>query len=146
MNCPTCGSSAPHLHPAVQHEGEVQPCRDAFHLTVTSQNTPERIAEVQALFRKWDLPGHVETVKAALIAATTAYPDGSWGDLMARLDEIRDADYRDGFVGGINAYAYSSGERWAENGVQYVGTSATKRADAVAKVEATYNYSPPSRR
>lgn len=47
-NCPSCGSPAPHRHPAVQHEGEVQPCRDPFHLTVTPENTPERIAETQA--------------------------------------------------------------------------------------------------
>lgn len=50
--CPTCGSPAPHRHPAVQHEGEVQPCRDPFHLTVTPENTPERIAETQALAEK----------------------------------------------------------------------------------------------
>lgn len=29
--CPTCGSPKPHLHPAVQSEGEVQPCSDPFH-------------------------------------------------------------------------------------------------------------------
>lgn len=45
-SCPTCGSPQPHLHPAVQFEGEVQPCLDAFHRTVTPQNTPERIAAV----------------------------------------------------------------------------------------------------
>jgi flavin-dependent thymidylate synthase len=30
-NCPTCGSPSPTLHPAVQHEGEVQPCADPWH-------------------------------------------------------------------------------------------------------------------
>lgn len=54
MGCPTCTSPAPHLHPAIQHEGEVQPCRDEFHLRVTPQNTPERIAEVQALMDRFD--------------------------------------------------------------------------------------------
>jgi hypothetical protein len=29
--CPTCGSKSPELHPAVQHEGEVQICNDEFH-------------------------------------------------------------------------------------------------------------------
>lgn len=50
--CPTCDSPAPHLHPAVQHEGEVEVCRNAFHRTVTSQNTPTRIAEVHAETRE----------------------------------------------------------------------------------------------
>lgn len=49
MRCPTCTSPAPHLHPAVQHEGEVQPCPDEYHKTVTSQNTPERIAGTEKL-------------------------------------------------------------------------------------------------
>lgn len=43
--CPRCQSQQPHLHPALQHEGEVQPCPDPFHRTVTSTNTPERIAK-----------------------------------------------------------------------------------------------------
>lgn len=38
--CPTCDSPAPHLHPAVQCEGEVQPCKDEFHLRPTPQNKP----------------------------------------------------------------------------------------------------------
>ena len=35
--CPTCGSPKPHLHPAVQVDGEVHVCRDEFH----AQHTPE---------------------------------------------------------------------------------------------------------
>ena len=54
-HCPTCDSPSPHLHPAVQHEGEVQPCRDAFHQTVTPENTPEKIAESDERIRSLDV-------------------------------------------------------------------------------------------
>lgn len=33
--CPSCESPAPHLHPAVQHEGEVQLCKDKWHASTT---------------------------------------------------------------------------------------------------------------
>lgn len=137
-NCPTCGSPAPHRHPAVQFEGEVQPCRDGFHLTVTPENTPERIAEAQALYRS----EHLANVGAALVAAKTAYPGGSWGDLEASLKAIRDADYERGFLDGIAAYAYTSSEQWAENGVQYVGTTATTLRQAKEQVRETWNFAP----
>jgi len=45
--CPTCNSPAPHLHPAVQLEGEVQVCRDSFHEIATAQNTVERRSRVR---------------------------------------------------------------------------------------------------
>ncbi len=32
QRCPTCESPDPKLHPAMQWEGEVQPCRDAWHI------------------------------------------------------------------------------------------------------------------
>ena len=44
--CPICDSREPHLHPAVQHEGEVELCVDDFHLTPTYHNRPEFIAAV----------------------------------------------------------------------------------------------------
>jgi hypothetical protein len=47
VGCPTCGSSKPHLHPAVQHGGEVVLCADPFHLTPTPQNLPEYISAVE---------------------------------------------------------------------------------------------------
>lgn len=38
--CPRCGSPQPHLHPAVQFEGEVQPCEHPYHKQKTPQNPP----------------------------------------------------------------------------------------------------------
>lgn len=41
--CPRCNSPQPHLHPAVQVEGEVSICTHGYHLTPTNQNRqPER--------------------------------------------------------------------------------------------------------
>jgi len=51
-NCPRCNSPQPHLHPAAQFEGEVDLCTNAFHLTVTPQNTIERIAKVYGKSRE----------------------------------------------------------------------------------------------
>jgi hypothetical protein len=53
-HCQTCDSPAPHLHPAVQCGGEVQPCRDHYHLRVTPENTPARIAEFVGLLESSD--------------------------------------------------------------------------------------------
>jgi len=39
--CPRCDSPAPHLHPATQHEGEVQVCSHQFHQRITPENKPE---------------------------------------------------------------------------------------------------------
>ena len=37
--CPTCESPEPHLHPAVQHEGEVSICPDAWHSQPTNRTS-----------------------------------------------------------------------------------------------------------
>lgn len=46
--CSRCNSPAPHQHPAVQHEGEVELCTHAFHLTPGGMNRPEYIEAVRA--------------------------------------------------------------------------------------------------
>lgn len=46
--CPTCNSSAPHLHPAAQFEGEVELCVNDFHLRPTLQNRQEFVDAVLA--------------------------------------------------------------------------------------------------
>jgi hypothetical protein len=45
-NCPTCNSPQPKLHPAVQWEGEVQPCADQWH--AASQAPPAGSGEGKA--------------------------------------------------------------------------------------------------
>jgi hypothetical protein len=52
-HCPTCNSPKPNLHPAIQFEGEVSPCIDAFHRRVTAENTEAKIAEMQALLARF---------------------------------------------------------------------------------------------
>jgi hypothetical protein len=45
-NCPSCESPDPVLHPAVQHEGEVQPCSDEWHrLTRPGMEAWSRVAD-----------------------------------------------------------------------------------------------------
>lgn len=45
--CPTCTSTHPGFHPAVQHGGEVEICPDKFHLKQTQLNHPDYIAAVR---------------------------------------------------------------------------------------------------
>lgn len=54
--CPRCDSSAPHLHPAVQYEGEVELCTDDFHLQLTNQNDQRHIDMVLAKRQMKGLP------------------------------------------------------------------------------------------
>lgn len=50
--CPRCGSPSPEQHPAMQFEGEVELCTDAYHLLPTNRNRPEYIKAVRAKLEK----------------------------------------------------------------------------------------------
>lgn len=67
--CPTCDSPAPHLHPSMQFEGEVDPCDNEFHQQVTSLNTPAVIAVVGALQREGGKHGGRADESRALLEA-----------------------------------------------------------------------------
>src|SRR5271163_1092735 len=43
--CQRCGSPKPEMHPAVQHEGEVHLCHDAFHGTHKLAPLAEAVAD-----------------------------------------------------------------------------------------------------
>ena len=81
-----------------------------------------------------------------VVAATSSAKSTSSGKSSATPSWCGPKKIKLGFTDGLGAYAYSSSERWAESGVQYVGTSGTTLAAARAQVEETYNYYPPSRR
>ena len=50
QRCPTCTSPSPELHPAMQHEGEVEICKDAWHgVPPTSDWKPVAEERVKAL-------------------------------------------------------------------------------------------------
>lgn len=44
MNCPRCTSPEPKLHPAMQHEGEVQICTHPFHSDGEPSNDEKSIS------------------------------------------------------------------------------------------------------
>ncbi len=48
--CPTCSSSAPHLHPTTEDGRELW-CHDYFHATITAENTPARVSALAAHLR-----------------------------------------------------------------------------------------------
>lgn len=64
MKCPTCDSSHPHLHPAIQFEGEVETCIDDFHLRVTPENIEEYRSAV-LVKRQSNLPSAIAWRKKA---------------------------------------------------------------------------------
>ncbi len=68
--CPRCDSPQPHLHPAVQFEGEVQPCSHDYHKQETPENTPERIDRTQRFIAS------LATVTALALLALPAAAQG----------------------------------------------------------------------
>lgn len=54
--CLTCDSPSPHLHPAIQYEGEVTVCNNPFHARVT----PENASAGERAFLEWDNSGDRE--------------------------------------------------------------------------------------
>lgn len=47
-NCPKCESPSPRLHPAMQHEGEVQECNHPFHAVADRDRLNKEIADLRA--------------------------------------------------------------------------------------------------
>lgn len=73
MKCKTRGSPAPHTHPALQHEDEVEICADGFHLLPTPEN---RLEYVAAMTLEANL---AELVGRAVAARLT------WGEIIQVL-------------------------------------------------------------
>lgn len=93
--CPTCDSTAPHLHPAVQNEGEVQPCRDAFHERVTPQNTPEQIAAEHPDVGWYEAQARVALGEEILRRARRGAKTVEFSELTSWFDAIEKARERD---------------------------------------------------
>lgn len=84
--CPACDSPAPHLHPAVQFEGEVQPCNHDFHRRITPENTPAIIALNDSILN----PAVVETATATAVNLN----DYVWVILLHDAEDVMRSYYR----------------------------------------------------
>jgi hypothetical protein len=88
--CPTCQSHAPHLHPAQSWGGEVSICSDTFHQIITTQNTPERLAEVNELQTKLKGAPGAAPQSVGGVAVTDGFPPfGCDPEDSARLLRLR---------------------------------------------------------
>lgn len=83
--CPTCNSPSPRLHPAVQFEGEVERCSDAYHATADILAEIEMHRDGQAVRRFANLM----TVKMAAARAKgrNGWQQCSIADLWKMLRE-----------------------------------------------------------
>lgn len=105
--CPRCDSPAPHLHPAMQFEGEVQPCTHPYHQQDTPQNhkylTPQTqrdanpIGAGESMSVQLNLSNEVfETIVAAIDCAIGTYKELSLKkELTPRLREQFAAQAKD---------------------------------------------------
>ena len=98
-NCPTCESPQPHLHPAMQFEGEVQPCKDLWH-----QYQPDA--------RRGWLKEELEEVHNEV----AAWPPWKRGETMSR-DARREPVTREEVAAIEKAYEGQYGESHAANAV-----------------------------
>lgn len=88
--CPTCGSPKPHLHPAMQFEGEVRPCDDAEVggvLAEISRESRENHVLNHVMLRRWyDLLERLAGERKELFEAN-GYAANELGKAQDRLAE-----------------------------------------------------------
>lgn len=89
--CPTCDSPAPHLHPAMQFEGEVQPCRDDFHLWPTPENLPH-LRKVRAANHELIMQALADEGQAREIREVRVVFDGPPSHESGRFIEVENSD------------------------------------------------------
>lgn len=64
--CPRCDSPSPALHPAMQFEGEVQPCSDPWHQPESQPPTPTAASVIAAAKAALEYSGRSAVVSADL--------------------------------------------------------------------------------
>ena len=103
--CPRCASPQPHLHPAVQHEGEVSPCTHPWHLsTPQGREAAARVvgARVDAADEPNVLPPLVAAAeKASAVIERVLNADASEGTpIWEWSDEEADLGVREVLLAG----------------------------------------------